>query len=97
MKETALFLSIFSFLLGLVHIINVYLFLYKKRTVNNLIFWLIITVLSIFVAIISLIHNIFVKMPLMFPIAAIIGTTLLAIALIRFIIYLKKNTNNKQP
>lgn len=95
MKETALFLSIFSFLLGLVHIINVYLFLYKKRTVNNLIFWLIITVLSIFVAIISLIHNIFVKMPLMFPIAAIIGTTLLAIALIRFIIYLKKNTNKK--
>ena len=95
MKETTLFLSIFSFLLGFVHIINVYLFLYKKRTVNNLIFWLIITVLSIFVAIISLIHNILVKMPLVFPIAAIIGTTLLAIALIRFIIHLKKNTNKK--
>lgn len=97
MKETALFLSIFSFLLGLVHIINVYLFLYKKRTVNKLILWLTFTVLSVFMSIIFLIHNIVVKLPIVFPILAIIVTMLLAIALGYFIKYFKKNTNNKQP
>lgn len=81
-QALSLILGVICGFLSSTHLSFVYLLKKQKLGLNHLFMWLLITIVSIIVAIIGLIYHISNNITLIFPIIALIGVILLAIALI---------------
>lgn len=88
-QTLSIVLSIISFLLVFAHFSGVVLLRAKKLKLRDLYVWLFVTIFSVFIAIIQLVHQIKINITPIFPIMAIIGLILLSVALIKLIRILK--------